>query len=95
MISGEKWFLVKPINIVSINGKIVQTHDYPNKYKSTACYRGYSTCLEIIAGKLYISKIEGKFRLTKDNKLCAEWLDQNIYIRGMDSIQNIQYPDLY
>lgn len=47
-------------------------------YTSTACWRQYIGTWEIKAGRLYLIKLEGKYKLAVDETIFADWFSGEI-----------------
>ena len=47
---------------------------------STACWRGYVGSWKIKAGRLYLTAIEGRFKLLGDEPLLADWFSGTLVV---------------
>ena len=56
---------------------------------STACWRGYNGSWSIRRGKLYLTKLEGRYRLEGEEALFADWFTGALHIPQGDILDYI------
>jgi hypothetical protein len=66
--------------IVKLSDNDFLEGDYHNEIGSTACWREYIGSWSIRRGKLYLTKLEGRFRLEGKEAIFADWFTGDLHI---------------